>query len=468
MSSVANRKYTDMKQIEFQQTGSSRMEAMLLQPLLEKSSTYMCEITDLQLTIGEELAFPEEQWLFSIVRRPHSGQHHLYTAIVPNAIDRYSKALSQVGKKAPSFEDSGVYGWYEQDQIMENGNLIDTLEFIPNVVWDADNDELEHFTILFNRDDIYEERRVFSNRYYSTLDFVTDIAMQVKQWDMHQAGEEEIPSVTWNVMPEDDFHMLTLTVDSGGHLVFNMTPTFVNNYHIITSPLFQAVTGFPTFVGHYARINGANVLIETILDIAKFGELTPADLADTDVDDFDVEEIYYFTGDFSYIFSSYTNGVDFSLQPTIAEIRSTLVRDVIPIQDGIDVRRSIILEVSLPVSHTLSWDGNKEDTKFMLQEFRIPTGFVTMKYTSNPDYRENTVQIKQVQNQGQLVLLDSGSGLAVKKLFEGQMQAFRLNLLITYNRWDTNTFSFVKTTKELNIGEGGFFYLKLLFTKETA
>ena len=44
MSSIANRKYTDMRQIEFQQNGSSRVTAMLTQPLLENSSTYMCEI----------------------------------------------------------------------------------------------------------------------------------------------------------------------------------------------------------------------------------------------------------------------------------------------------------------------------------------------------------------------------------------------------------------------------------------
>ena len=68
--SVANRKFTDMKQIEFQQSGSSRVEAMLTQPLLEKASTYMCEVTDLQATIGEELAFPENQWLFSVIKKP--------------------------------------------------------------------------------------------------------------------------------------------------------------------------------------------------------------------------------------------------------------------------------------------------------------------------------------------------------------------------------------------------------------
>jgi hypothetical protein len=63
--------------------------------------------------------------------------------------------------------------------------------------------------------------------------------------------------------------------------------------------------------------------------------------------------------------------------------------------------------------------------------------------------------------------LNGGSNLALKKLFEGQMQAFRVDLLLDYDRWDKIKRDFVRTTKQLDVGQGGFFYLKLLFTKET-
>ena len=144
-----------------------------------------------------------------------------------------------------------------------------------------------------------------------------------------------------------------------------------------------------------------------------------------------------------------------------------MVRDIIPVQEGVDVRKKLIVEVSLPISHTLCWDGQKETTKHVLQEFILPSGFVTMGYTSGTVHNNNYVEMRQIQNQGQLVLLNGGSNLALKKLFEGQMQAFRVDLLLDYNRWDKTKQDYVRTVKQLDVGQGGFFYLKLLFTKET-
>jgi hypothetical protein len=125
------------------------------------------------------------------------------------------------------------------------------------------------------------------------------------------------------------------------------------------------------------------------------------------------------------------------------------------------------VEVSLPISHTLCWDGTKETTKHVLQEFILSSGTIQMKYTSGQDYAQNIVELQQKQNQGQLVLLNGGSNLALKKLFEGQMQAFRIDILLDYDRWDKSKLEFVRTVKQLDVGQGGFFYLKLLFTKET-
>ena len=70
MTTIANKKFSEMVQLEFQNYGSAAVSAMLLQPLLEKTSTFVCEVTDLQCTINQELVFPEDKWLFSIVRKP--------------------------------------------------------------------------------------------------------------------------------------------------------------------------------------------------------------------------------------------------------------------------------------------------------------------------------------------------------------------------------------------------------------
>ena len=70
MTTIANRKFSEMRQLEFQSLGTSEVNTMLLQPLLDKSSTWVAEITDLQVDLSEELAFPENKRLFSIIQIP--------------------------------------------------------------------------------------------------------------------------------------------------------------------------------------------------------------------------------------------------------------------------------------------------------------------------------------------------------------------------------------------------------------
>ena len=464
--SVANRKFTDMKQIEFQQSGSSRVEAMLTQPLLDKASTYMCEITDLQATVGEELAFPENQWLFSIIQKPNvppvdpaGNDNDFLFYMREDNLNKYIEKL--VSGQSTTFVDSEVFGIPEEYAVA--GGF--AVRWLGNQYFDNDDVQLQPFGAVIPSGGEYT---VYSRRYYSILDFVADLAMQVKQIDrvlegaLTEDAQGQPAPIPWEDTTEDAHHYISLTVDSGGHLIFNLKPYFLNNYFIVTSPLFQKVTGFSPFVGKYIFVSvGANPAalhhLEGITDYPLYLYQFD-DPGGIHIDNTPLEDV---TDAFGTLYEA------MFFQTAIADPYSNTVRDIIPVQDGIDIRKKLVVEVSLPISHTLCWDGEKETTKHLLQEFILSAGTIQMKYTSGEDYRQNIVEVQQKQNQGQLVLLNGGSNLALKKLFEGQMQAFRIDLLLDYDRWDKGKLDFVRTTKQLDVGQGGFFYLKLLFTKET-
>ena len=136
--------------------------------------------------------------------------------------------------------------------------------------------------------------------------------------------------------------------------------------------------------------------------------------------------------------------------------------------DGFDVRKMLSLEVSLPIPHTLAWDGNNESTRFVLQEFQLPGGLVNAKYIIHPaNAGDNTIQLREEQLIGPSVLLNGGSNMAIKKLFEGQLQAFRIDLILHYDEWDSVGNTFVRREKHIEMSDADFLYLKLLFTKET-
>ena len=265
MSSVANRKYTDMRQIEFQQNGSSRVTAMLTQPLLENSSTYMCEITDFECSMGEELAFPEDQWLFSIVARPnHDGtvgcEFHL------GNFERHMDELARIGPEARGYISAGVFGYLNPAGDFTPGNVEDNNG---NVVPLPDN--------------LRESYTVFSRRYYSMMDFVYDVSQQLKVIDREislRKNVEQIvanaggdPNLTdWTDFEEEEWHGISLTFDSGGRLQFNLKASFMRRYMVYCSPLFQQVTGFPLFIGEWAGPGGMEYLVKTLDDYRRAHE----------------------------------------------------------------------------------------------------------------------------------------------------------------------------------------------------
>ena len=431
MSSVANRKYTDMRQIEFQQNGSSRVTAMLTQPLLENSSTYMCEVTDFECSMGEELAFPEDQWLFSIVARPnHNGQagcdFHL------GNFEKHMDELARIGPEARDYISAGVFG------IVDN-------EFEPGVVEDATG------VVVPLPVSLRESYTVFSRRYYSMMDFVYDVSQQLKVIDREIALRRNLESIVantggdpnltdWTDFEEEEWHDISLTFDSGGRLQFNLKASFMSRYMVYCSPLFQQVTGFPLFIGEWAGPAGTEYLVKTLADYYRAHE-------------------GQYAGESIYTLMPAGN-------PAGVDMR-TEVRDMIPIQEGIDVRKKIIVEVSLPISHTLAWDGVRESTRYVLQEFNFPSELLDLSFENTGDFRTSKIRFKERGLHGQVLFLNGGSNLAIKKLNEGQMQAFRIDVLVERDRWDVLQQKFVREKRNLEMGVGGFFYLKLLFTKET-
>ena len=409
MSSIANRKFTDMRQIEFQQNGSSRVTAMLTQPLLENSSTYMCEITDLQCTMGHELAFPHDAWMFSVMRRPRDLPPGEVALLNEKELENFVENRGKNGKSAPA---TRMWGWVD----------LDDEKWLPGVT--DDETAIPASQIV--------EYPVYTRRYYSVMDLAYDLSQQVKEIDRkiaavsgQEAGDPNAP-VDWAKWSSETLFNVGLTFDSGGHFQFHTTANFRQNYMIVTSPLFQEVTGFPLFIGNYSAtgepMNSITDLAANVLELHNvYNDVNPGGLYEMEYKDF-------------------LNDNDTTLyvieEPDTTGNMSTEVRDIIPIQDGIDIRKKLIVEVSLPISHTLSWDGVRESTRYVLQEFEFPQSMVELGFEQAVDFRQSKIRWNEEALHGQAVFLSGGSNLAIKKLQEGQMQAFRVDLLLDYKHWD--------------------------------
>ena len=451
MSSIANRKFTDMKQIEFQQNGSGEISAMLTQPLLENSSTYMCEVTDLQCTIGRELAFPKDQWLFTITSRPHSGTHTAYlnTGKLKEYIELRESGHSAIVQFYGVWQDTDKGIEWQPDSWVKNED--DTFEDIP-ATKTVDRTFYSPVNCYSAMDLVYQ---------LSNLVKIFDKKIKVIENDENEQKDNGDDIFNWT---EERYH-IGLGCDAGGRLVFRLSQYFRRNYMIITSKLFQKTTGYHQFIGEFSSDGNRGV----IHNIDDFVRLHPNKVLDQDTfgavagsdDDDEIERVYNileFLG---------VRTVDVSDHPHTAGDMMVENGDMIPIQDGIDIRKKIIVEVSLPISHTLAWNGKKESTRYVLQEFIFPSESLSFGFDNQTDFTKSSIKFREKSLHGEMVLLNGGTTLALKKLQEGQMQAFRVSVLLEYDDWDNGKQEFVRKKRPLNLEQGGFFYLKLLFTKET-
>ena len=120
-------------------------------------------------------------------------------------------------------------------------------------------------------------------------------------------------------------------------------------------------------------------------------------------------------------------------------------------------RRKLIVEASYPISHTTSWEMDKEKRYVQFQEFKVVPEIDSLVEVNTGDgaFREKVYSAARV-------FLDNHGTLALKKLFEGQLQALRIDILEELE--DDND---VRTRVPVKLRKNGFMYLKWLFTKET-
>ena len=135
-----------------------------------------------------------------------------------------------------------------------------------------------------------------------------------------------------------------------------------------------------------------------------------------------------------------------------------------------DFRKKLIMDVTFPIDATLVVKDEKPEIIHQLQEFELRPGLVSSKYggfnkiVNNNFLRCNVIQ--QEQFQGPRVLLDNSTSLAVKKLYEGQMQTIRIDLIMEYQDWDEQAQDFVDKREPLEFDKGMFNYMKFIFCKE--
>ena len=435
------------------------MNTMLIQPLLEKASTWVVEVTDLQCNLGDELAFPEKEWLFSIVRRGTIGQVSESHIKVENLVD-YLRRMQESGpdklpddvvtdadisgfaykldanyvqnyQADPTYQFNGTDQWARGDQGPLDGNGAYSLQPYKYTSAAAANNDIVGgggFTVT----------HFHSGRYYSLLDLVHDIAMKLRRFTAEHivvAGEDWVDEYDRETLEAGEF--IDFVCDPGGSVGFRLTSEFVEDHFIVCSPLFQKVFKLSPLVGFYLGVTS----IETI----------------TELDEVDLE-----VGP-NVAFKIILNeaGVAPGDQIEVSSQNFNLYR-------GIDPRKKLILEASLPMPHTLAWDGVREATRYVLQEFPIKRGMISTKVQLDGfSYNNMKLQLREDQQRGSVVYLSGKSSMALKKLMEGQLQAFRLTLLIELDVWDSGKNDWTRIRRPVNMAEGDFWYLKLLFTKET-
>ena len=120
-------------------------------------------------------------------------------------------------------------------------------------------------------------------------------------------------------------------------------------------------------------------------------------------------------------------------------------------------RRKLIVEASYPISHTTCWEHSEEKRRIQFQEFKI-----VPELEVRASMVTDVVGFKEDVYSGAVKFLDNHGTLALKKLFEGQIQALRIDVLEELEDDEDK-----RTRLPVKMLKNGFMYLKWLFTKET-
>ena len=445
--SIANDKGTDITQLEFQSVGQASTSSTLIQPLLEHASTYNCHVMNLVTSMGNLPAVPSQE-LFRVIVNPFVTEYNAgsggfvppYQAFDPlhanfggqpvpaGTIDVVQLENAWAGYRGQAAVDeflddveSGAY--LAKDDGGYSYSLDDVTQVPPDYVVEG---------LCY---------KIKTPAVSSSIDFVWELQQQVNQ--VLAPLYLQLGTAAQNAGREwDSNDLIKICVNLKGNLNVKVkTELFKRGFMLIFSPFFR-------------KLMGTDVEIMTMYHgLATFQAELITKMSD---------------------WPDYNTPAEFSLELLNARIPTDGPRQVLSFESSVfeqaDFRKKLIMDVTFPIDATIVVKDEKPEVRHQLQEFELRPGMFEAKYGGFNKIVANNVRrcnvIQQEQFLGPRVLLDNSTSLAVKKLFEGQMQTIRIDLILEYTDWNGQTNEFVDKRVPLQFDQGMFNYMKFIFCKE--
>lgn len=380
MGTIANQKDGSNIQLEIQGIGTSETSIMLQQPLLgESSESYTVEVTNFQMSLGEERATSKKTShpIMLIVDYSDNGYDFQANGFVPADWDIYKSAV-----------DSGASimdAWY-----------------------------LATRHLALSQDDGVVA--IEGIRSYSATDWLLQLSRKI---ELATNG-----LLKFGVTPSGQFHLYSEIDETAVPTV-----AFWEDHYIILDRTLQAITGWKDIIYGF-----------------EYGVVTKP--LDSNIDNVDLFD--------EYTFHPGTPAQSFlSSQDYLA-------------WEILDRRKRVRIDLTLPVGLTMGWKSTQSEKTYILQEFDIPKGRPTCSFSSSRvSASPGSTSIRENQLVSTTTFIDGGGKLAIQKLFPGPVQALRLSLILIYDYFDRQKNVWVEKARPLKMGSGDFFYLKILFSKES-
>ena len=463
--SIVNEKGSDLVQLEFQSLGSSSMSTMLIQPLLEHASQYNCHLVNLHTALGDS-AIPGGQRLFKVVvspwmRRQQSNSadlqslgaqltaqqnpvvmSHIFTGALPSAA--YTQGVhTNLVTVLKRLEGEGSY-----EQVLDT-NMHD---------WNVHANSLpDDFGVPF---EVRTPEHCVSSLdlIWSIQEQLRKISGQVNKYASFTQQQFNDRNWTTEAVPHN---MISLTVNLRGQVGLRVLPLlFKAGFMIVFDDLWRKLTGDNKRFAMCAY----ETSVDAMTGVVKYkGE--PKYLTDgTELVRMSADHLAA-GGTMAQHPWGFINMLN--VMQTVEPNANPVLLPPLDLQFGdnifelADLRKQMVLDVTLPVDSTLRWNSDEPEIRHQLQEFELNPG----QFSGHVNIGGNSI-IEQRQYVGDRVLLNNAHSLSVKKLFEGQMQAVRLEVLLRSLQWNKDTKELENKLLPVEFDEGEFFYTKLVFCKE--
>ena len=384
MGTIANQKDGSNIQLEIQGIGTSQASIMLQQPLLgESSENYTVEVTNFQMSLGEERATSKIYARPMMLIVDYSDEGYDFQANDPFALEPV---------------DWTVY----QDALDSGASILDAWYSTTRENADSPNDGIIQIDGI---------------RSYSATDWVLQLSQQI---NLKTGGKFQM-----GVSSSGQFHIYSANYDLPDGTSYNKW----EDHYIILDRSLQAITGWKDI-------------------IYGFGDGVVSRKLDANIEN-------------DEIFDGYN--------PAATKTRESLLSNQDDLAwETLDRRKRVRIDLSLPVGLTMGWKSTRQEKVFLLQEFDIPKGRPICSFNSSRDSNTaSKTNVREKQLVSTTTFVNGGGNLAVQKLFPGPVQALRLNLVLVYDEFDYKKQAWVEKSKNMEMGSGDFFYLKILFSKES-